>query len=63
MKKVQTNKTKKLTLGKMTVAKLEKIQIKDIVGGDATTINSTIVSKHPDCTVTDTFHTVPNFSN
>jgi hypothetical protein len=38
MKKVQTNKTKKLTLGKMTVARLQmgKQQMRAIYGGEPT---------------------------
>lgn len=62
MKKEQTNKTKKLTLGKMTVAKLlmSEQQMKYIVGGDAEATKPVIrpLSKLGDnCTATN--HTNP----
>jgi natural product precursor len=38
MKKVQTKQSKKLTLGKMTVAKLMASQMKFLAGGDNPTL-------------------------
>lgn len=58
MKKVQTNKTKKLTLGKMTVAKLQlsEQQMRYFMGGDDIWLGKTSVEidAETNCTRTGT---------